>query len=186
MTATSIGEDTAVPAAPVGRNPYLLRTVLIAVTLALVAAGVIFLIRAGDERNSGAAANHAVIDTTTTNAVIGQVSTALNQVLSYSYTAPQTAQRAAAQWLAGDAVGQYKDLFVQLNERAPGQKLSFVAKVITAGVTTLKGNTASLLVFLDQESTRASDHESSVAAAQVQITAVRHGSLWRITELQPL
>jgi Mce-associated membrane protein len=185
MTTTLIREETLAPATP-ERGPGLLRTVLVALTLALMAAGVVFLVRAGNESDSGPAANHAVVDAAATNDVIGQVSTALNQVLSYSYTAPQTAQRAASKWLAGDAVGQYKELFTQLNERAPGQKLSFVAKVITAGVTTLKGNTASLLVFLDQESTRASDHESSVAAAQVQITAVRHGSTWHITELQPL
>ncbi|MCW2495104.1 hypothetical protein [Jatrophihabitans sp.] len=184
MTATVI-HDPAPAVEPAPRR-WRLRAVLVALTAALVATGVIFLVRAGSERDSGAAANHAVVDSAATSQVVGQVSAALNQVLSYSYSSPKVAQAAAAKYLAGDAVGQYKQLFAQLQERAPGQKLSFVAKVITAGVTSLHGNSAQLLVFLDQRSTRASDNESSVAAAQVQIGAVRSGGIWRITELKPL
>ena len=77
-------------------------------------------------------------------------------------------------------------LFTQLQKRAPGQKLTFIAKVVTAGVSTLAGDSAQLLVFLDQKSTRASDGQSSVAAAQVLISAKLQGGTWRITELKPL
>ena len=69
---------------------------------------------------------------------------------------------------------------------APGQKLSFVAKVNVAGVTDLRGDSARLLVFLDQRSTRASDGQSSVSAAQVEIGAHKRGSRWMITSLQPI
>jgi Mce-associated membrane protein len=159
---------------------------LCCVAAALVATGVVLLARGVHSRTTGPAGNRALIDSSRTEQVIGQVSTALNAVLSYSYQAPQTARAAAATWLTGDAVGQYRLLFSELNARAPGQKLTFTAKVITAGVTDLRGDHADLLVFLDQRSTRASDHATSVAAAQVQITAVRSGSRWRISELHPL
>jgi Mce-associated membrane protein len=156
---------------------------LLVLAAALVVAGTLLLV---NPRDKGAPDNTAVIDRTRSTQVIGQVSTALNAVLSYSYTDPQTNADAATKWLTGDAVGQYKVLFAELQKRAPGQKLSFVAKVVTAGVTSLEGDTAQLLVFLDQKSTRASDGASSVAAAQVLISAQDQGGTWRITELKPL
>ena len=156
---------------------------LFVLAAALVVTGTLLLV---NPRSKGAPDNDAVIDRTRTTQVIGQVSTALNSVLSYSYSDPDTNAAAAKKWLAGDAVGQYKVLFTQLQQRAPGQKLTFVAKVVTAGVTKLAGDSAQLLVFLDQKSTRASDGQSTVAAAQVQISASLQGGTWRITELKPL
>lgn len=149
----------------------------------LVVAGTLLLTH---PRSTGAPSNDAVVDQSRTTEVVGQVSTALNEVLSYSYTDPSQNSAAAKRWLTGDAVGQYRVLFTQLQKRAPGQKLTFVAKVVTAGVSSLEGNSAQLLVFLDQKSTRASDGESSVAAAQVLISAQQQGATWRITELKPL
>lgn len=175
--------DLAKPRSKSARVPAAL---FLGVAAVLLAAAVVFFVRADHLRNSGPASNQALIDKTATTQVIGQVSTALNQVLSYSYKNPAPAQAAATKWLAGDAVGQYHLLFSQLEQSAPHEKLTFVAKVVTAGVSSLHGNTAQLLVFLDQRSTRASDNESSVSAAQVQITAVRHGATWQITELHPI
>jgi Mce-associated membrane protein len=156
---------------------------LFVLAVALVATGSLLLTH---RRSTGTPSNVAVVDRARTTQVVGQVSTALNEVLSYSYANPQPNTDAAAKWLAGDAVGQYKVLFTQLQKRAPGQKLTFVAKVVTAGVTSLEGDSAQLLVFLDQKSTRASDSASSVAAAQVLISAKEQGGTWRITELKPL
>ena len=114
------------------------------------------------------------------------MSTALDQVLSYDYRKPQVAKAAAKRWLTGAAPGQYRTLFTQLQKLAPGQKLTLVAKVSTAGVTYLHGDRAKLLVFLDQESTRASDGQSSISAAQVEIGAVKHGHTWLVDKLDPL
>lgn len=157
--------------------------VLFVLAAVLVVAGTLLIV---NPRSKSGSDNAALVNQPATTQVVGQVSTALNEVLSYAYDKPQPTTTAAAKWLAGDAVGQYKLLFTQLRQRAPGQKLSFVTKVVTAGVTSLQGNTAQLLVFLDQKSTRASDDQSTIAAAQVLITAQRTGSLWRITELKTL
>jgi Mce-associated membrane protein len=156
---------------------------LFVLAAALVVTGTLLLIH---PRSKGAPANDAIIDRSRTTQVVGQVSTALNEVLSYSYSDPKQNADAAKKWLAGDAVNQYHVLFTQLQKRAPDQKLTFIAKVVTAGVTTLSDDSAQLLVFLDQKSTRASDGQSSVAAAQVQIAAKLQGGTWRITELKPL
>jgi Mce-associated membrane protein len=160
----------------------LLAVALFLLAAALVVTGTLLIAHPRAEHS----ANTAFADRPATTQVVGQVSTALNQVLSYSYSSPQPTSAAASKWLAGDAVGQYRLLFTQLRQRAPGQKLSLVTRVVTAGVSSLQGDTAQLLVFLDQKSTRASDNQSSVAAAQVLITAHRTGSLWKITELKAL
>ena len=73
-------------------------------------------------REKDAPDNTALLSGSSTSQVIGQVSTALNEVLSYDYNNPKPTNEAAAKWLAGDAVGQYKLLFKQLNKRAPGSE----------------------------------------------------------------
>jgi Mce-associated membrane protein len=60
------------------------------------------------------------------------------------------------------------------------------AEVQSAAVKTLTDSTATLLVFLDQSSQRASDKQASVSAAQLQVDAAKVGSTWRITGLKPL
>jgi len=157
-----------------------------AVVAALVGIGIPLLISANATRSDSAASNHALVDRSSTSEVIGQVSTALTRVFSYDYTKPAVNTQAAAQSLSGDAASQYQTLLTALQKKAPGQQLTLNAKVAVAGVTSLRGNTAQLLVFLDQSSTRASDKQTSTSAAQLDITAVKHGNTWKVTELRPL
>jgi Mce-associated membrane protein len=167
-------------------RPLALRLVLIVLSAALTVVGIAFLVRTNQLNDQKASSNHALSDPNRTSEVIAEVSTGLNQVFSYDYRKPQEAEAAAKRWLTGSAPAQYRTLFDQLQKLAPGQKLTFVAKVSVAGVTNLEGDHARLLVFLDQESTRASDGQSSISAAQVRIGAVRDGNLWRIDDIHPL
>lgn len=176
MTATT-------GAAPRRGRAVALRAALLVLAVALAVIGTLFVVRAADLHGERATTNRALVDPGATSEVIGQVSNAVNLVFSYDYAKPQVEQAAAKRYLTGQAPGQYKTLFDQLQKLAPGQKLTFVAKVSTAGVTTLSGNHATLLVFLDQESTRASDGQSSISAAQVNIGAVRHGNVWQIDNI---
>jgi hypothetical protein len=73
-----------------------------------------------------------------------------------------------------------------LQKKAPGEKLTSVATVAVTGLKSLHSNTAELLVFVDQSSTRVSDKQKSTSAAQLDVTAVKHGSTWKIAELRPL
>ena len=168
------------PSRRLGRT-IALRAGLLVLAVALAVSGTVFL-----THDKPAATNRALVDPSSTSEVIGQVSSALNSVFSYDYRKPQLERAAAKRWLTGNAPGQFNTLFDQLKTIAPGQKLTFVAKVSTAGVTYLNGNKAKLLVFLDQESTRASDGQSSISAAQVQIGAVEHGNVWRVDNIVPL
>ncbi len=178
-------EDEPTPALA-GRSRLWPVLALLVVAALLIGVGVAFEIRQHSIRSQSSAKNGALADSTATSEVIGQVSTALNKVLSYQYANPTATQQAADQLLTGDASTQYKTLFTALQQKAPGEKLTLVAKVVTAGVTTLHGNTAQLLVFLDQSSTRASDKQSSTSAAQLDVTAIKQGSGWKISELLPL
>lgn len=178
--------DSGVPPSSRRGRSLAVRLVLIVLSAALVAVGVAFLVRTHQLNDQKANSNHALSDANRTSEVIGEVSTALNQVFSYDYRKPEVAQAAAKRWLTGSAPAQYTRLFDQLQKLAPGQKLTFVAKVSVAGVTDLEGSRARLLVFLDQESTRASDGQSSISAAQVRVGAVREGNVWRIDDIHPL
>jgi Mce-associated membrane protein len=115
-----------------------------------------------------------------------QVSKDLVNVLSYDYSNPAPTQQAAATVLAGAARKQYDTLFKTLQEKAPGQKLVLSAEVQSVAVKTLSPSTATLLVFLDQSSQRATDKQASVSAAQLQVDAARIGGEWKVTSLKPL
>jgi Mce-associated membrane protein len=160
MTAVTSGSD----ARP---RPYRQLGLLLVVTLVLTGVGVAFEL---EHRSS--VTNQALVNSAATATVTGQVSAALNTVLS----------AAAEQLLVGDASSQYATLFQALQAKAPGQQLTLVAKVVDAGVLDLHGNTAQLLVFLDQSSTRASDKATSASAAQIVVTAVDQDGHWRISE----
>ena len=178
--------DARTAAAPRRGRSLALRLVLIVLSAAFVVVGVAFVVRTHELNDQLANRNRALSDSSRTSEVIGEVSTALNQVFSYDYRNPQVAEAAAKRWLTGSAPAQYRTLFDQLEKLAPGQKLTFVAKVSVAGVMTLQGTHAQLLVFLDQQSTRASDGQSSISAAQVRIGAVLAGNVWRIDDIHPL
>ena len=159
---------------------------LVVITVLFLALGTVMLVRAHSDQVAGPMANQALVSTSDTQQAVSQVSTALNQILSYDMANPKPAQQAATHWLVGDAPAQYRTLVNALGKVATGQQLTLVAKVSTAAVVSLHDGTAQLLVFLDQQSTRASDHSSSVSAAQVQITAVHTAGGWRISEIVPL
>lgn len=154
-----------------------------ATAFVLAVVGAVLLVTAP---SGSADANLAVVDEQATAAVVGQVDTALQRVLSYRYSAPEATKAAAQQVLVGDAAHQYDVLFRALQQKAAGQQLTLSAHVVTAGVTSLSATHAELLVFLDQSSTRASDGTTSTSAAQLRVAAVRTGNRWRISELVPL
>ena len=137
-------------------------------------------------QNDEALDNRALLDETTSKGVITVVSRGLTQVLSYDYTQPDATRAFADQVLSGQARKEYDTLFASLQERAPGQQLTLTAQVQVAGVQELTDSKATLLVFIDQRSSREQDDEASVSAAQLSITAERSGSTWKITGLETL
>jgi Mce-associated membrane protein len=157
---------------------------MLSVAVIAVVAGILLFV---DPFRSSAAPNpnQAVVDRQATFEVIGQVDTALQHILSYNYADPGATQTAAKQVLVGDAAHQFQVLFDALQKKANGQQLTLSAKVVQSGVYTLAGTNAELLVFLDQTSVRKSDGTTAVSPAQIQVSAVKQGGVWRINELHP-
>lgn len=162
------------------RLPALLA--LFAVSFTLVLAGSGLLAAAAGLRGTPAAANRALTDRTTTRQVIAAVSTDISEIYSYSYADIPSTTAAAARVLTGQAAAQYRELSPMLRD-AVSQRLTVATRVVRAGVITLIGDTAQLLVFLDQRATRGDTKESSVRA-QLMVTARFSDGQWRIASIE--
>ncbi|QKG24192.1 nuclear transport factor 2 family protein [Actinomadura verrucosospora] len=154
------------------------------VALGLVLVALLLHPVAGRLRDDGSPRDRAVLDGVATTDVTGDVSTALGRIFSYTPADVSTAQRAAADVLTGAAAEQYRQIFAQVQRQAPAQRVALTTRVTRAGVISLVGDTARLLVFLDQTATRAGRPDGTPAAAQLTVTAHRDDGHWRITELK--
>jgi Mce-associated membrane protein len=157
---------------------------LVAAAIVLTALGVWFRLEATGLCDDPAVSNQALVDPAATSKVVEDVDAALGKVFSYRYDDTAATEQAAEQTLAGNALGQYNDLFAQVKQQAPAQKLLLTTKVVDSGVTMLQGEHAQLLVFLDQSATRGDNDRSSLAAAELTVTAQRQGAHWVITDLR--
>jgi Mce-associated membrane protein len=134
-------------------------------------------------RAAAANANSALADRAATDAVRRAVSGAVNTIFSYSYADVGKTRVAAQRLLAGAAIRQYDQLFALVERQAPREKLVVTTKVTQAGVELLTGNRARLLVFADQQDTRAGTSQASYGGAMFAVTAVRRGSRWLIENI---
>lgn len=167
-----------------GANRALLVVVLAVITVAALVLGTVFVVKALDKRG-GKPDNIALVDQVKTQEVISQASADVVKIFSYNYASAAASQQAAESVLVDPGKQQYLTLFRLLQSKAPGQKLTLVVKVVQVAVISLSGPNARLLVFLDQTSTRAPDNASSTTAAQLQISAVEHGSSWLVNGITP-
>jgi Mce-associated membrane protein len=187
VDAAELGEELE-PAEPeeptVDRRRRLPIALLIAAIL-LAGAGVWLLLDAGAMRSSASARNRALLDTAATAEVSASVTNSLNRIFTYSYDKTEVTEQAAASVLRGKALDTYRQLFAQVRDLAPQQKLVLTTRVVNAAVQQLNGEQAQLLVFLDQSATRADNNSTSAAAAQLSVTVKREGGTWVITDLVP-
>ncbi|RAY11072.1 hypothetical protein DPM19_32495 [Actinomadura craniellae] len=164
-----------VPTGPVAQ-------LVLAAVIALAA--VVLLVQAGQQRETSPAVNRALLDDAATTRVTDSVGDALTRIFSYSPTDTAATERAAAEVLSGRAAEQYRRLFGQVKQQAPAQRLTLTTRVVRTGVTDLSADTAQLLVFLDQVSTRNGRPNGTVAAAQLSVTAKLMDGRWKITDLR--
>jgi len=158
---------------------------LLVLAVVVAGAGGWFLYRAQSLRSAPSAANTALIDTARTAEVSAAVTTGLNRVFSYSYDKTADTERAATAILRGPAREAYDKLFADVRRLAPEQKLVLTTRVVSAAVQSIEGDTAKVLVFLDQSATRADTGTANAAAAQLLITAKREGDHWVIADMEP-
>lgn len=159
---------------------------MLAASLVMLLVGGLGFWRAHAATDVPARANHALSDAAGTAEVQSALTRSFGRILSYDYNDPNKTKTAAASALTGDARKQYDQLFTALQKRAPGQKLTLSASVSAVAVKILTKSSATALVFLDQTSKRASDHQSSASAAQLMVDVRLVDGTWRISELRPL
>jgi Mce-associated membrane protein len=150
---------------------------------ALLAAGVAFAVRGVQLREAADPGNTALTDAVATRQVTDEVSAALSKVFSYSPDTADLTEQAAAELLADRAAEQYRELFGQVREQVGAQRLTLSTDVVRVGVSELSHDTARLLVFLDQVTTRNGQAEPATAAAQLSVTAELHDGRWLITAI---
>jgi Mce-associated membrane protein len=154
-----------------------------AATVVLGGFGVWATLQADSARSSAAAQNTALTDGPATAAVRREVAVAVNTIFSYNYANTAATRRAAQGLLTGPAVRQYDTLFGLVTKNAPAQKLVVTTKVTNTGVEMLNGDRARLLVFANQQDTRAGTGQTSYAGAMFAVTALRQGGRWKIENI---
>lgn len=132
---------------------------------------------------SSAAANTALTDAATTAQLNGQISAAVNQTFSFDYTNLAKTQRAVTQTYTGLALCEYNEVFKQVKQLAPQEKLVLTTTVQKEGVEQLQGDTARVLLLLEQHDTRATDNQTADSQSMMAVNAVRQGGSWKISAL---
>lgn len=125
--------------------------------------------------------NTALTDSATTSQVSGQVTSAVNTVFSYNYANLAKTQRAVHQVLTGAALCQYDELFAEIKQQAPKQKLVLTTTVVAKGVSLLQGDTARVVMEVHQHDTRATTNQTSDAKSVLAVNAIRQGDTWKIS-----
>jgi Mce-associated membrane protein len=134
-------------------------------------------------RSAAASANSALVDQAATRAVKADVTRTVQTIFSYNYADTARTKAAAQRLLTGQAIRQYDQLFALVQREAPKEKLVVTTKVSDIGVELLTGDRARLLVFANQQDSRAGTSQTSYSGAMFAVTAVRAGARWKIESI---
>ena len=168
-----------------GRRTPLVRVLLGVLAASLVAAGG-FGIGLQELAHGPITGNAALSDRAATEQVTAEVSRAVRGSFTYDYGNPQRTEQEAAAVLTGPAIQQYRQLFGQVKQVAPQQKLVFTTTVRSAGVQEIRGDRARVLLFVDQQGVRADNDQRRSGSAQLDVTAQRAGPAWKVSEIRVL
>jgi Mce-associated membrane protein len=176
-------DDTETRPVPRRRTDRTGRTLLALTLAALLLTGGTLLVLTDRTANAPGAANQALTDGERTRRVVADVSDALAAVFTYTPDDLTSTERRARDVLRGEAAKDYRLLFGKLRRQVTDQELSLTTQVVRAGAVELTGDTAQLLVFLDQRAKR-KGAKATTAAAQLSITARRDNGRWTITDIK--
>jgi Mce-associated membrane protein len=154
----------------------------------LVGLAVFFAVENAEVRGTPSAQNTALVDVGTTAQVSQQVTTALKTIYSFDYTRLDQNEAAARAVITPAFAGQFDQLFKQVRELAPQQQAVVTATVNPVGVQSINGDTATLLVFLDQQATRAQAGgapQQLAAAGRLMVTAQLVDGTWKVAAVDP-
>ena len=180
--------DAATPRLAATRRRPVPLPALVGALVLLVGLAAFFAVANADVRDTPSARNTALVDIGTTAQVSQQVTAALKTVYSFDYTRLDQNEAAARAVITPAFADQFDQLFRQVRELAPQQQAVVTATVNLVGVQSIDGDTATLLVFLDQQATRAqsgSAPQQLAAAGRLVVTAQLVDGTWKIAAVDP-
>jgi Mce-associated membrane protein len=130
--------------------------------------------------------NSAVADTAATAQVTDQVGSDVKAIFSYDYDNLARTERAASSVLVDEAVGQYQAGYAAAKQQVTDQKLVRTTTISSIAAQDLRGDTAHLLVFLDQQTLTTTSNQQSSASAALSVTARKVDGTWKIASMTAL
>lgn len=160
--------------------------VLVGLLVVLTAAAVFFGIAGAALRGTPAARNTALVDVGTTAQVTQQLGDAVKTVYSYDFARLNQNEAAARAVILPGFEAQYNQLFGQVRTIAPQQQAVVTATVATSAVREIDGDRAIVVIFLDQQVTRAQagQPQQLAAAGRLTVTGRFVGGTWKIENVQ--
>lgn len=162
-----------------GRHGLVLPIALLVLAGLLVGLGLWFRHQAG-----GVHYNQALVDSAGTTEVAGQTREAVEKAFSYNFADVGATEKAANDLLVGKAQCQYNAIFDPVRKLAPEQKLVVTVKAVSTGVTSLDGDRATVLLFLDQVALRTTDNQSSGGIAMMRVGARKVDGRWKVDNME--
>jgi Mce-associated membrane protein len=132
---------------------------------------------------SGAGANTALTDNAGTSEVLGQVTSAVNTTFSLNYTDVGKTEKAAQSLLTGAALCQYNALFKAIQQQAPSEKLVLTTTVTSKGLQMLQGDTARVVLLVDQKDTKVATNQPVESQATLAVNVVKQDGKWKISNI---
>lgn len=157
--------------------------ILGAVTVLLGGFGIWATMHASSLRTQAAQENTAVIDPAATTPVRDQIDSAVQTIFSYNYANTGATRQAAQRLLTGPAIKQYDSLFALVEKDAPAEKLVVKTTVTNSGVELLNGDQARVLIFVNQQDTRAGTSQTTYGGAMLAVTAIHQAGRWKIENI---
>lgn len=130
---------------------------------------------------TGSVDNLAVVDNAATSEVVGQVSKAVEVVLSYDYTKLDENERRGREVITGKYADEFGRTFADIRKTAPEQKLVLTTTVLLAGVTVLNGDRAEVIATMDLAAVR--DTTPYNSPGRVKVVADKVDGRWKIAEM---
>lgn len=130
--------------------------------------------------------NVAVADTAATTEVTGQVGAAVKRIFSYDYGNLDRTERAASSALVDAAVSQYQAGFAAAKDQVTSRKLVRTTTIGSIGVRELRGDSARLLLFLDQQTVDTTTNQQTSSTAALEVNARKIDGAWKIANLAAL
>jgi Mce-associated membrane protein len=163
-------------------------TMALAVALVvLTAAAVFFGVANAALRGTPSAQNTTLVDIGATTQVNQQVDDALKTVYSYDFARLDQNEADARKVITGDFTAQYDQLFTQVRQIAPQQQAVVTATVANSAVQSIDGDSAVVVVFLDQQVTRVqpgNQPQQLASAGRLTVKAQLVDGTWKIAGAQ--